>query len=82
MRLWLSEMLAAPDQQISFTDPAQLSEIVIRALSPAINDTYTGLICIDWLGDALRMLVALPKPDAAWRTPRSEIRLIVRFNNN
>jgi uncharacterized membrane protein len=42
------------------TDPAQLSEIVIGALSPAINDTYTGLICIDWLGDALRMLVARP----------------------
>ncbi len=33
---------------------AQLVEIALRALSPAINDTFTGLTCIDWLGDALR----------------------------
>ena len=55
---------------------AQLSEITIRALRPAVNDTYTGLICIDWLGDALRMLVALPMPDEAWCTRRGEIRLL------
>ncbi len=32
----------------------QLVEVAIRALSPAINDTFTALSCIDWLGDALR----------------------------
>jgi uncharacterized membrane protein len=63
------------EQDIEFAF-AQLSEIAIRALSPAINDTYTGLICIDWLGDALRMLVALPKPDGAWRNRRGRIRLL------
>ena len=63
------------EQDIEFAF-AQLSEIAIRALSPAINDTYTGLICIDWLGDALRMLVARPMPDEAWRTRRGEIRLL------
>lgn len=31
----------------------QLVEIAIRALSPAVNDTFTALTCIDWLGDAL-----------------------------
>ena len=56
--------------------PSQLSEIAILALSPAVNDTYTGLICIDWLGDALRMMVALPMPDEAWPTRRGEIRLL------
>ena len=34
-------------------DPAfgidQLVEIAIRALSPAVNDTYTALTCVDWL---------------------------------
>ncbi len=31
----------------------QLVEIAIRALSPAVNDTFTALACIDWLGDGL-----------------------------
>ena len=56
---------------------AQLSEIAIRALSPAINDTYTGLSCIDWLGDALRMLVSFPVSDGAWRTRGGQIRVLV-----
>jgi len=33
---------------------AQLVEIALRALSPAINDTFTGLTCVDWLADELR----------------------------
>ena len=28
---------------------AQVVEIAIRALSPAVNDTYTGVACVDWL---------------------------------
>jgi uncharacterized membrane protein len=39
-------------QDISFGID-QLVEIAIRALSPAVNDTFTALTCIDWLGDAL-----------------------------
>ncbi len=31
----------------------QLVEIAIRALSPAVNDTFTALACIDWLADGL-----------------------------
>ena len=31
----------------------QLVEIAIRALSPAVNDTFTALTCIDWLGESL-----------------------------
>ncbi len=64
------------EQDIEFAF-AQLSEIAIRALSPAINDTYTGLSCIDWLGDALRMLVALPNPDGAWRARHGQERLLI-----
>ncbi|MGH3404459.1 MAG: DUF2254 domain-containing protein [Streptosporangiaceae bacterium] len=30
----------------------QLVEIAIRALSAAVNDTFTALTCIDWLGDS------------------------------
>ena len=31
----------------------QLVEIAIRALSPAVNDTFTALTCIDWLAAGL-----------------------------
>jgi len=56
---------------------AQLSEIAIRALSPAINDTYTGLSSIDWLGDALRLVAAFPASDGAWRTNLGKTRLLI-----
>jgi uncharacterized membrane protein len=45
---------------------AQLVEIALRALSPAINDTYTALYCIDWLGEAIRGLANLPEPTGVW----------------
>ena len=63
------------EQDVEFAF-AQLSEIAIRALSPAINDTYTVLSSIDWLGDALRMFSAFPASDGAWRTGVGQIRLL------
>ena len=35
---------------------AQIVEIGIRALSPAINDTFTGIACVDLLGESLTIL--------------------------
>jgi uncharacterized membrane protein len=63
------------EQDIDFAF-AQLSEIAIRALSPAINDTYTGLYCIDWLGDGLRMLTTFPETDGTWRNSSGTIRVL------
>ncbi len=54
----------------------QLVEIAIRALSPAVNDTYTALTCIDWLGDAMCKLVSSGLPDGIYRDNQGEIRLI------
>ena len=39
---------------------AQVVEIAIRALSPAVNDTFTGVACVDWLADALLTLAERP----------------------
>jgi uncharacterized membrane protein len=55
---------------------AQVVEVALRALSPAVNDTFTGLTCIDWLGEELRALALLPPSDWAWRTRSGEVRLI------
>ena len=45
----------------------QLVEIAIRALSPAVNDTFTALTCIDWLGDGLCKISAQWNPDRVHR---------------
>jgi uncharacterized membrane protein len=55
---------------------AQVVEIALRALSPAVNDTFTGLTCVDWLGQELRDLALLPRTDWAWRSRSGQIRLI------
>lgn len=34
----------------------QLVEVALRALSPGINEPYTAITCIDWMGAALREL--------------------------
>lgn len=56
---------------------AQVVEIAIRALSPAINDTYTGLTCVDWLGDALVKLGREPLDTGGWANDADEVRLVV-----
>ena len=56
---------------------AQISEIATHALSPGINDTYTGLSSISWLGDAVRLFAALPPLNGAWQTKQGKIRLLV-----
>jgi uncharacterized membrane protein len=62
-------------QDIAFgTD--QLVEIAIRALSPAVNDTFTALTCIDWLGDSLSKIAVEWYPQCAHRDQVGEIRLI------
>ncbi len=54
----------------------QLVEIAIRALSPAVNDTFTAMTCIDWLGDAMCKLLAGGLPSGIHRDSNGEIRVI------
>ena len=44
-----------PEQDVEFAI-AQMVEIAVRALSPAINDPITAETCLDWLGAALAQL--------------------------
>jgi uncharacterized membrane protein len=55
---------------------AQLVEIALRALSPAVNDTFTGLTCIDWLGDAIRSFHVCGEPVGALVGTTGAIRLL------
>jgi uncharacterized membrane protein len=54
----------------------QLVEIAIRALSPAVNDTFTAMTCIDWLGDSLCKIAVEWRPQSCHRDGLGIIRLI------
>jgi uncharacterized membrane protein len=54
----------------------QLVEIAIRALSPAVNDTFTALTCIDWLSAGLSRLSGRTLVEAFYRDGYGRVRLI------
>ena len=54
----------------------QLAEIAIRALSPAVNDTFTALTCIDWLADGLCKISGRQLAEGIYRDRLGQIRLI------
>jgi uncharacterized membrane protein len=54
----------------------QLVEIAIRALSPAVNDTFTALTCIDWLGASLIRVTTRWHPVRVGRDSHGFVRVI------
>lgn len=62
-------------QDVSFAVD-QLVEIAIRALSPAVNDTFTALTCIDWLGASLCKITTTWRPVRVHRDSHGYVRLI------
>jgi uncharacterized membrane protein len=54
----------------------QLVEIAIRALSPAVNDTFTAMTCIDWLGENLCKIVTRWHPARVHRDGQGFVRVI------
>ena len=62
-------------QDLSFAVD-QLVEIALRALSPAVNDTFTALTCIDWLGDSLCRVTTRWRPQHVHRDSHGYVRVI------
>jgi uncharacterized membrane protein len=54
----------------------QLVEIAIRALSPAVNDTFTALTCIDWLSAGLSDISSRVLEEGVYRGKAGKVRLI------
>jgi uncharacterized membrane protein len=54
----------------------QLVEIAIRALSPAVNDTFTAITCVDWLGDSLCKIALRWNPTTIHRDDDGYIRVM------
>ncbi|MEY9931640.1 putative membrane protein [Catenulispora sp. GP43] len=74
-RAHLSGPYRSLTQDISFGID-QLVEIAVRALSPAVNDPFTALTCIDWLGDSLRQVALHWNPQVVHRDRAGHVRLI------
>ena len=54
----------------------QLVEIAIRALSPAVNDTFTALTCLDWISSGLSRLAGRELSEHVIRDDHGRVRLI------
>jgi uncharacterized membrane protein len=54
----------------------QLVEIAIRALSAAVNDTFTTLTCIDWLAAGLSKVSGRVLDEGIYRDSSGRVRLI------
>lgn len=64
-----------PDQDLEYS-VRQLVEIAVRALSPGINDPFTAINCIDWLGVATAQLARRGMPARCYRDDDGQVRLI------
>ena len=54
----------------------QLVEVGVRSLSPAINDPFTAMACIDRLGSSLRLLVRRELPSPYHRDADGALRVV------
>jgi uncharacterized membrane protein len=55
-----------------------LVEIAVRALSPGINDPFTAITCIDWLGEALSKLARKKVHGPFYFDDDGDMRVIVK----
>src|SRR6202521_3099250 len=78
-RALLRTHLVGPNRTLT-QDPGfaidQLVEVALRALSPAVNDTFTALNCIDWLGDCLCHAFGQRLPSGVYCDVHGKVRVI------
>lgn len=72
-----------PHQDASYS-LQQMVEIAGHALSPGINEPFTALTCIDWLGASIRGIIERDMPSAIRRDKHGNVRVIsppIRFDD-
>jgi uncharacterized membrane protein len=55
----------------------QLVEVAVRSLSTGVNDPFTAMTCIDWLGAALAQLADKPLPSRYRYDDEGHLRVVV-----
>lgn len=58
----------------------QLVEIALRALSPGINDPFTAISCVHWLGDALGLAAQRQMPAPCRADEKGAVRVIAKVS--
>lgn len=66
-----------PTQDIEYAIH-QLVEVALRALSPSLNDPFTAIACLDWLGAALGRIAQRSFPPTCLSDGDGRVRLIAR----
>lgn len=56
----------------------QLVEVAVRALSPGVNDPFTALACVHWLGDAIRMAAERQMPSSHRRNADGKLCVVAK----
>jgi uncharacterized membrane protein len=69
-----------PTQDVEYCI-GQLVEVAVRALSPGVNDPFTAITCIDWLGAALICLAKRKIPSGERFDDEGRLRLIVEMTD-
>lgn len=64
-----------PNQDVLYSIQ-QLAEIASHALSPGINEPYTAITCIDWLGASLRSVAQRDLPSPLRADKSGKLRLV------
>ena len=64
-----------PDQDAGFA-VQQLVEVALHALSPGINEPFTAITCIDWLGQGLGALAERSQPPACRLDRDGQVRVV------
>lgn len=59
----------------------QMAEIGVRALSPALNNPYTALDCVNRIGRSLAVLISRPQPSEVHTDHAGEMRLVCSLPN-
>lgn len=75
-RAFLTGRQSTEEQDLEYSI-RQLVEVALRALSPGINDPYTAINCIDWLGSAIARLAAREIPSPVRRDEEGRPRLLL-----
>jgi uncharacterized membrane protein len=55
----------------------QLVEMAVRAMSPAINDPFTAMTCLDYIGEGLTLLIRQGLRGAHYCDPEGRLRLVL-----
>ena len=55
----------------------QLTEMAVRAMSPAINDPFTAMTCLDHLGDGLATFIQQGENDTQYHDQDGTLRLVL-----